>query len=187
MRIVGGKFRGRRFPVPRGNVRPTSERVREAIMNVLGQDLSGCHVLDCFAGSGAMGFEALSRGAAQVHFIDSSASVCRHLASVSDSLKVSEQVTVQKAAAAPALAALVRQEQRFDILFFDPPYGKELLDIALEHAQNLATSSSVVVAEHEPDYAIADAFGCLKRTQTRRYGSSALSLFGVAENTETRL
>ena len=146
MRIVGGKFRGRKIPVPQKGVRPTSERVREAVMSILGNDWSGRRVLDCFAGSGAMGFEALSRGAQHVHFVDSSAAVCRHLSKVSELLKVETLVKVQKANAAEALNSLAARGQHFDILFFDPPYGQQLLDTVLEHAQNLITSTSVVVA-----------------------------------------
>ncbi|HIN86396.1 MAG TPA: 16S rRNA (guanine(966)-N(2))-methyltransferase RsmD, partial [Myxococcales bacterium] len=175
----------RKIPVPQKGVRPTSERVREAVMSILGNDWSGRRVLDCFAGSGAMGFEALSRGAQHVHFVDSSAAVCRHLSKVSELLKVETLVKVQKANAAEALNSLAARGQHFDILFFDPPYGQQLLDTVLEHAQNLITSTSVVVAEHEPEYAIADTFGCLQRTQTRGYGSSVISLFETVHNTET--
>lgn len=128
VRIIGGQWRGRRigFPV-RPGLRPTADRVRETLFNWLQPTISGASCLDLFAGSGVLGFEAASRGAAEVFMLDSDPSVVRHL---------QQQVTVLNAdqvhfVQSDALSWLQTSTQNFDIIFLDPPFGQDLLSKAL--------------------------------------------------------
>ncbi len=126
MRIVAGTFRGRRLAAPRGrDVRPTADRVREALFSILG-DLEGMVVLDLFAGTGAMGLEALSRGAASATFVELDRQahevVRRNIdATISNSGVATDLI---KGDAVRVVRSLALAERRFDVIFFDPPYDR---------------------------------------------------------------
>jgi len=125
LRIVGGHFRGRRLAVPaHPGLRPTTDRVRETLFNWLQPIIEGSRCLDLFAGSGALGFEAASRGAAEVIMIERSESVARMLTSNARMLGAA-QVQVHRAEALRWLAG--QGDQRFDLVFLDPPFGEDLL------------------------------------------------------------
>lgn len=144
LRIIGGQWRGRKlvFPDAEG-LRPTPDRVRETLFNWLAAEIRGAHCLDLFAGSGALGLEALSRGAASCTFVDSARPNCQaitaHLATL--------QCASGQTQAMPAATFLRRQpSQVFDIVFLDPPFGKQLLAptcCALEAAPWLSPRASI--------------------------------------------
>ena len=142
MRVVAGRFKGRTLHAPRGtSVRPTSDKVRGAIFNVLG-DVSGLSVLDLFAGTGALGIEALSRGAADAAFVDTeTAAVERNLAAVGIDVRVHRR---------DALRFLAQAEDAYDLVFLDPPYSSapslgarltELLPAVLSQNARIVTES----------------------------------------------
>jgi 16S rRNA (guanine(966)-N(2))-methyltransferase RsmD len=149
VRIIGGEWRSRllRFPDALG-LRPTPDRVRETVFNWLGQDLTGRRVLDLFAGSGALGFEALSRGAASAVLLDTSREVVRALQASAVTLGASKAVVLQ----CDALEFLQgRHEQPFDVVFVDPPYASGLAEPALERlAPHLAPDGVVYVEGAAP-------------------------------------
>jgi 16S rRNA (guanine966-N2)-methyltransferase len=126
LRIIGGRWRGSRiaFP-PLDAIRPSPDRVRETLFNWLQRQVVGARCLDLFAGSGALGIEALSRGAAHVTFVDREPQVTRHLAQTLERLGGASDATI---AAADALAFLRREPQPFEIVFLDPPYASGVLD-----------------------------------------------------------
>jgi 16S rRNA (guanine966-N2)-methyltransferase len=127
-RIIGGEWRGRRFQVPSGSgVRPTPDRVRETLFNWLAPVIEGARCLDLYAGSGALGLEALSRGAARATFVDSAPEATRHIAGSLDALK-SECGEVL---CMDAMAFLAGRAIPFDVVFLDPPYRRGLLGPAL--------------------------------------------------------
>ena len=134
IRIIGGRFRGRRlrFPAVKG-LRPTPERLRETLFNWLQGELAGVRCLDFFAGSGALGLEALSRGAEFVRFVDASGPVVRQLKQNLRLLGVEEQAQVVKADALRTLTSA--PEQPFDIVFLDPPYALDLLPALCERLE----------------------------------------------------
>ena len=132
VRIIGGQWKRSKLPVAdRPGLRPTPDRVRETLFNWLGQDLTGWRVLDAFAGSGALGFEAASRGAAEVLLIERDAALVRTLAEVKTRLRA-DAVRVQ---AGDALAWLSRcGPERFELVLLDPPFDADLADAALAAA-----------------------------------------------------
>ncbi|MBI2733469.1 MAG: 16S rRNA (guanine(966)-N(2))-methyltransferase RsmD [Aquabacterium sp.] len=133
VRIIGGQWKRSVLPVPvSAGLRPTPSRVRETLFNWLGQDLSGWRVLDAFAGSGALGFEAASRGAQEVLLLEREPQLVRNLQAVQARLKAT-QVRVMQAEAISWLRQPA-QEGRFDLIFLDPPFDEDLFWPALEAA-----------------------------------------------------
>jgi 16S rRNA (guanine966-N2)-methyltransferase len=149
LRIIGGRHRGRRLRFPEGvEIRPTPDRVRETLFNWLQPRIAGARVLDLFAGSGALGLEALSRGAAHVTFLE----VDRRAASAIEALSREwheEAVTVECVDALEWLAHR-RSGERFDVVFVDPPYDANLQVAALQalHSQRLLAPDARVYVEH---------------------------------------
>jgi len=179
MRIVGGTLGGRVLKAPPGRAtRPTSEKVREALFNILGS-VEGAHVLDLFAGSGALGIEALSRGAAHVTFVDGGKPALIAVRANLADLGVAGRAQVV-AGDAVAQAARLVPTQPWRLVFVDPPYASELASRAVLAlpAANLAPDV-VVVIEHDRRNAPPDALGSLLRTDERRYGDTMISLFEV--------
>jgi 16S rRNA (guanine966-N2)-methyltransferase len=138
IRIIGGKFRGKKlhFPAIEG-LRPTPDRVRETLFNWLMHDIHDARCLDAFAGSGALGFEAFSRGAANVTLLEKDPSVYAHLLKVTESFNTA-QLSVQKT---DACEFLQHTKERFNIVFLDPPFAKNYVPLCLE---GLAHSNALV-------------------------------------------
>jgi 16S rRNA (guanine(966)-N(2))-methyltransferase RsmD len=153
--------------------------VREAVFSILGSDLSGTLVLDLFAGTGAMGLEALSRGAASVVLVDQHPTALRLMARNLAALGNPEQVRVKKVDLTRGLRGLERQRWRFDLVFLDPPYRLGFTETCLLDLGKgtLLNPGAVVVSEHAEDEAIAPTYGCLKLQDERRYGSTAVSFY----------
>ncbi len=176
MRIIAGSRKGARIFAPKGlDTRPTSDRVREAAYNLIGP-VDGAAVLDLFAGSGAMGLEALSRGAASVVFVESSREACRTIERNLDKLRLTG-ATVLCQEARRALAEDAAAGRRYDLVSIDPPYGmfpsvRALLSTYLPAI--LAEDGLAVVetaAKEEPD------LPPLARRTSRGYGSARLTVF----------
>ncbi|SMC28112.1 16S rRNA (guanine966-N2)-methyltransferase [Andreprevotia lacus DSM 23236] len=144
VRIIGGDFKRRQISFPDGEgLRPTPDRVRETLFNWLGQDLTGQYVLDLFAGSGALGFEAASRNAARVVLVEKAKPVHAALAASKALLKADRVELIH----ADALAWLARNNDRFDVVFLDPPYATDLLAQVLPLIAARLNDGGVVYAE----------------------------------------
>jgi 16S rRNA (guanine966-N2)-methyltransferase len=168
MRIIAGTHRGRRIAAPKGrDTRPTSDRVRENAFNLIGP-VDGAGVLDVYAGSGAMGLEALSRGAAHCTFVESDRTACRTINTNLDSLKLRATVLCQDAE-----RALAQEHRAYDLILCDPPYDVDAT--RLPFARLLADDGLLVYESsgREPPPEIA---GLAQRT-SRKYGSARLTLF----------
>jgi 16S rRNA (guanine966-N2)-methyltransferase len=177
MRIVGGTLGGRVLRAPAGHTtRPTSEKVRQAIFNIL-PEVEGSRVLDIFAGSGALGIEALSRGAAHATFVDSGKPALEMLRRNLAELGVGGRATV---IAQDAVLAARRFTEPFGFVFVDPPYASDLASRAVLALPRAALADDVrVIIEHDRRHAPPDALGSLLRTDQRRYGDTLVSFFEV--------
>jgi 16S rRNA (guanine966-N2)-methyltransferase len=169
MRIVAGEWRGRKIEAPPGrDVRPTLDRVREAWMSILQKDIPGSTVVDLFAGSGALGLEALSRGAAHVDFVETHPRTIQVLRKNVDFLGADERIAIERRDALAFAGKL--SPGSYDIAFADPPYAGEwavkLADLWLEKR-----FSKILSVEHS----VRDVMP--GNGDTRRYGSSAITFF----------
>ena len=149
MRIVSGKFAGRHLTSPGRNVRPTSEGVRDRWLDLLEADLSGARVLDLFAGSGAIGLEALSRGARYVDFVENGAGALHSLKANVATLRVTKKCRVYKRDAIPFVAKL--EAGAYDVCFVDPPYGSRKLDLVIERWREVPFAALLAI-EHAKDH-----------------------------------
>ena len=145
MRIVNGKFAGRHLTSPGRNVRPTSEGVRDRWLDLLEADLTGARVLDLFAGSGAIGLEALSRGARYADFVENGAAAIHSLKANVAALRVTKKCRVYKQDAIPFVAKL--KAGAYDVCFADPPYGSRKLDLVIERWREVPFAA-VLAVEH---------------------------------------
>lgn len=181
MRIVGGRLRGRALITPKDEtVRPTSDRVREAVFNILEHgienfDLDGCHVLDLFAGTGALGIEALSRGAAQGVFVDNSAGSRALLQENIQALGLGGVATIFRRSALNLGAAY--RKLTFQLVFADPPYGNELGEQAIAAAirDGWLSDGAVIVLEEAAATEISIPQHC-EEIDRRRYGQTQIVL-----------
>ena len=183
MRIIAGKYRGRKLRSPPSlKTRPTSDRLRETLFNILAPRIEGMRFLDLCAGSGAVGIEALSRGAAQVTFVDRSRKMYALIETNLDLLTIGNSETdVVNREALDFLGRHVRNEaQLFDVIFFDPPYTtdyEEVLDYVGEQTAGLLAKQGVVVVEHHKKKELANEFGELQRYRSLKQGDSVLSFY----------
>jgi 16S rRNA (guanine966-N2)-methyltransferase len=175
MRIIAGTHRGRRIAAPKGaHTRPTGDRVREALFNLVGP-VDDAAVLDLYAGSGALGIEALSRGARRCVFVDTDAAACAVIRRNLETLGLTGALVLQREVGS-VLRAEAAAERRYELVLLDPPYGAwQGLEVELGRLLPavLADSGLVVV---ETDARVEPALP-LDRVTTRRYGSARLSLF----------
>jgi 16S rRNA (guanine966-N2)-methyltransferase len=189
IRIIAGALRGRRIEVPSGlSVRPTPDRVREALFSALGHDLDGQNVIDVYAGSGALGFEALSRGAAHVTFIEREASALAALRANAALLGVETVVTILSGDVETLLAP-DRLPGPFDLVLADPPYDHGPAGPLLSHLAApgiLRVGATIVFQRDSKTPAVEDAAGPVSWTRTRRYGRTCLDYYRVAPSTGKR-
>lgn len=182
MRIISGKLRSRRFEAPPGlTARPTGDRARLALFNMLGQALEGARVLDGFAGSGALSFEAISRGAAAAVLFERDSAIASLLKENAARLGIEEYVDIRQAdflADAPKLAGVYA----FDVIFLDPPYASGLLGQALEISEKLLSPGGIIVAEHSAETELPDETGMLEKLRSRRYGAAAFTFYKTRED-----
>jgi 16S rRNA (guanine(966)-N(2))-methyltransferase RsmD len=179
VRIIAGRLKGRRLAAVRGAIRPTADRVREAIFNILGPIVLEAQVLDLFAGTGALGIEALSRGAARAVFVENHASSLQVLRQNLAQCGLTDVSQVLPQDAARALATLAAQGERFGLIFLDPPYGKGLPGqiLPLVARNNLLAQEGLVVVEHRRGEEMADNYQHLARRDERGYGDTVISLY----------
>lgn len=188
MRIIGGFLGGRRLKAPSGAAtRPTSDRVREAVFNILGPPPADTRVLDLFAGAGALGLEALSRGASEAWLVDMAPAAVRCVRANVAALDVAERTRVFQGDALDYLRRWDARSARHDDgaaghfgwIFLDPPYRTDLAAraLALLGTGGLLAPDALVVAEHDRRNQPDLRHGCLVRTDRRRYGDTEVSFF----------
>ena len=182
MRVVGGSAKGRPLESPSARgVRPTSALVRGAVFNILGPDrVEGKRVLDLFAGTGALGIEALSRGAVWADFVDRSARQCAVIRRNLRALGFDDRAGVH---CVDVLKALETLKGGYDLVLMDPPYRMPSLDPVLRAlgTGRLLNPGAVVVVGHSKRQQVAERYGVLVRYRSRRYGDSQVDFFAPGE------
>ena len=185
MRIIAGKYRGRKLKSPPSlETRPTSDRLRETLFNILAPRIEGARFLDLCAGSGAVGIEALSRGAQHITFVDRSQKMRAVIEANLESLEVDQsEIEIVTADAADLLRRVAKKKgEAFDIIFFDPPYLTDyhrVMDYVGEHLEQLLSKHGVVIVEHHKKTQLPVEFSALRRYRALKQGDSILSFYEV--------
>jgi len=187
MRIIAGKYRSRILKSLKGlALRPTSDRLRETLFNVLGPGVVGSRFLDVFAGTGAVGIEALSRSAAEAIFIENHAPAAKLIRHNLDSLKITAGYTILAADALTALQKLAARHTSstppIDFVFVDPPYADHAtyartLEFLSSSSATFLSPNALIIFEHHHKFQLPERFGNLRRTRVLKQGDATLSFF----------
>ena len=180
MRIISGKLKGRKLTSFRGQrIRPTSDRVREAIFDILAIEWGGKEVLDLFAGTGGLGIEALSRGAHRVIFIENHPQSLLVLKKNLRDLKLTESCELVKLKVEAGIRSAEKNKWKFDVVFLDPPYETGLADSTLRliAESNILKENSLVVVEHPCEEKFLEQYRKIRMIDQRRYGGTGVSFF----------
>ena len=184
MRVIGGMYRSRLLAAPKGvGTRPTSDRLRETLFNILAPRVEGCRFVDLYAGTGAVGIEALSRRAAHVWFAENALGPLGALRGNLAALKIARGFTVEERGAGALLGRL--GVGAVDVVFLDPPYEAEtayvetLNFLGSAKGRTALAEGALVVAEHSSKAMLAERFGGLARTRFLKQGDAGLSFYEV--------
>lgn len=175
MRVITGSARGRRLKAPEGmDVRPTSDKVKEAVFSIIQFDIAGSAVLDLFCGSGQLGIEALSRGAKSCVFTDSSRS---SVEAAKENIRLAGFKNEATVINSDSFDYLRMCRQTFDIAFLDPPYGKGLIEKAMPMLCGKMSPRGIAVCEHEKGLELPGSFGNMRKHKTYRYGKIEVTIY----------
>ncbi|MGA7157294.1 MAG: 16S rRNA (guanine(966)-N(2))-methyltransferase RsmD [Acidobacteriaceae bacterium] len=195
MRVIAGEYRSRLLEAPRGmTTRPTSDRMRETLFNVLeagvlGPSVEGSRFMDLYAGSGAVGIEAISRGAEFVWFAESARPAVAAIRANLAALKIAGGYALEDRSVENLLQTLAAKERKAEIVFLDPPYGaaeeyESTLKFLARHHAALLADGAVVVAEHARKEPLAERYSVLERTRLLQQGDAALSFYSVGKGAD---
>lgn len=185
MRVIAGSAKKTSLKMPgSGRVRPTADRVKEALFNILGPMVMDAELVDLYAGSGALGIEALSRGGFYCYFIERDRAVSGTLRENLHRTKLQDQAEVIVADALKGLKMLARRGAVFDIIFADPPYSRGREAILLENISSLQVlkRGGVVVVESQKDRLLPDSVALLLQVRAETYGDTRLSFFTTSHD-----
>ncbi len=188
MRVIAGLYRSRLLVSPPGTAtRPTSDRLRETLFNILSPRIEGCRFVDLYAGTGAVGIEAISRGAAHVYFAENAAPALKTLRKNLTNLKIAGGFALEDRGVMPLLQQLAKKATALDLIFLDPPYGDEeaytqTFGFLGAHPALLAPNA-LVIAEHatKSKFQLAERYGTLTRNRLYKQGDTTLSFYRQAE------
>ncbi len=183
MRVISGVCKGKKLFALKGlALRPTSDRIKEAIFDILQDRFQGQRVLDLFAGTGALGIEALSRGAGFAVFVEAHGASRRVIQKNLEGCRLESRAEMVPLEARAAIRFLEHREETFDLIFLDPPYRRGLGPRLLEHLSqsSVRTPQTLIVAEHSRDEAL-DSTPPLVRIDQRKYGGTLVSFFRQGE------
>ena len=177
MRVITGTARGRKLKeLPGLDTRPTTDKVKESIFNIVQFDVEGRRVLDLFAGTGQLGIEALSRGAERCVFVDASKEAARI---IKENVSLTGFADRTRVTQGDAMSFLTSCREKFGLAFLDPPYASDLLDQALERmaAIDIMTENGIIVCESALEKVLPDLSGPYERGREYRYGKIKLTLY----------
>ncbi len=185
MRVIAGTYRSRQLSAPRGmQTRPTSDRLRETLFNILASRLDGCRFVDLYAGTGAVGIEAISRGAAHVWFAENAEPALASLRQNLSALKITRDITLEDRGVGAMLQRLSKLQKPVDLVYVDPPYEAEdeysgtLNFLGSVRGLEILAPHALVIAEHSSKAKLAMRYGALEHSRLLRQGDAALSFFG---------
>lgn len=189
MRVIAGTYRTRLLHAPAGQAtRPTSDRLRETLFNVLAPHVSGARFADLYAGTGAVGIEALSRGAAQVTFVENAAPALAALRANLAALKIASGFQIEQRSVPLALRNLARRNPGFTLVYLDPPWEDtaaytQTMALLGQPASALLADHALVIAEHarRSTEAVAEKYGILERYRVLEQGDAALSFYRASQ------
>jgi len=185
MRVIAGAAKGRKLKTPfaASGLRPTSDKVREAVFDIIGPDIVDARFLDLFCGTGAVGIEALSRGAKSVVFVDSRASSIDLLKENLSRCGFEQNVEIMLCDTLQAIGTLGNRQRRFEIIFMDPPYASDLIMTALAAIPpgDLLVPGTRVLVEHAARNPVSEGIPGLTRHKEYRFGDTAVTLFHCTE------
>jgi 16S rRNA (guanine966-N2)-methyltransferase len=192
MRIIAGKYRSRQLKSLKGlALRPTSDRLRETLFDILGEPVVGSRFIDAFAGTGAVGIEALSRGAKEAIFIEKNAPAAALIKKNLESLEIQKEARVLPVDALRGLQFLAQEDSRgreqLEILFFDPPYDQPAdyeRVLSFVGSATLLANGSLVIAEHRSKFTLPETMESLQRMRVLRQGDASLSFYRLMEKTK---
>lgn len=180
MRIITGSAKGVRLKTPQGmETRPTSDRVKESLFNILSNRVLDAMVLDLFAGTGNLGLEALSRGAAQAIFVDRSFNSINLIKDNASLTKLADRAECYKSDVFSALSKICQAKQQFDLIFCDPPYNQGFVDKILQVVDNaeILAEDGILMIEHSKHEKVLFSLQKIEMIRTEKYGGTLISFF----------
>jgi len=182
LRVIAGEYKGRRLDCIEGmEIRPTTDKVKESLFNILGNIVIDSTFLDLFGGTGGIGIEALSRGAKYVAFIDANVKSIKVLKGNLDHLNIKDNVEVFHTDYTTAISKLYKYKKQFDIIFIDPPYRVGIAESALEEINKnpILSQSGLIIVEHDSKKDMPQRVGKLYLFRIKQYGNTALSFYNI--------
>lgn len=180
MRVISGKVRGLKLNTPKNeDVRPTTDRVKESLFNMISPYIMDSNVLDLFAGTGSLGIECLSRGAQRCVFVDVSKESISIIKSNITKARVENESIVLNLDFKDAISKLKVQKNKFDVIFMDPPYYKNMFIDALEKIDNadLLEEEGIIVIEHDSKENFPEKIERLEKHKVKKYGNTTLTFY----------
>lgn len=180
LRVISGEYKGRSIETVSNKLtRPTSDKVKESLFNIIGPFFSGGYALDLFAGSGSLGIEALSRGISQVVFVDQQKQAIQMIKKNLSNLKLVDRAEVYQNDALRALKVLGKRELQFDFIFLDPPYKKGLYGRLIEEIDNrqITHLNTTIICEHDSSLTLPTSIATFQQVRTENYGSTTMISF----------
>ena len=184
MRVISGKARGLKLNTPKNDdVRPTTDRVKESLFNMINSYIMDSDILDLFAGTGSLGIECLSRGANQCIFVDNSKESINIVKSNIKKSRVENESIVLNVDFKSAINSLALKNKQFDVIFMDPPYYKNMFSDALSAVDNnnLLKEDGIIVVEHDTVDKFPDNMGRLYKSREKKYGNTTLTFYKLEE------
>lgn len=180
LRVISGIAKGHKLKTIEGRTtRPTSDRVKEALFNIIADEIVDRNVLDVFAGTGSLGIEALSRGANRAVFLDKSMECCGIIKENLAHTKLADKAEVFSTDFATGIERLYRDGRKFDLIILDPPYNKNFIQETLKMLtkNDIMKDDGIIVAEHSTSDSLPGSIGRLESIDTRKYGDTMITIF----------